>query len=95
MTEILTPVSTDHSPVLFSFSKEKFTITDKGIWNFNSSFTKDQNYIIEIKKVIHNFSNENESLLNCQLKWEFLKYEVKKLSTRNMLQKKNGNREQI
>ena len=31
MTEILTPVSTDHSPVLFSFSKEKFTITDKGI----------------------------------------------------------------
>ena len=51
--------------------------------------------MIEIKKVIRNFSNENESLLNCQLKWELLKYEVKKLSTRNMLQKKNGNREQI
>ena len=29
MTEILTPISTDHSPVLFSLSKEKTTIRGK------------------------------------------------------------------
>ena len=78
MTEILTPISTDHSPVLFSLSKEKTAIRGKGFWKFISSLTKDQNYITEIKRLIRNFSNENESLFNRQLKWELLKYEVRK-----------------
>ena len=34
MTEILAPNSTDHSPVPFSLSKEKSTITVKGLWEF-------------------------------------------------------------
>ena len=55
MTEILTPFSTDHSLVLFSLSKQKTTIRGKGLWKFNSSLTKDQNYITEIKKLIRNF----------------------------------------
>ena len=42
MTEILTPISTDHSLVLFPFSKEKVTITSKRSWKFNSSFNKNQ-----------------------------------------------------
>ena len=33
-----------------------------------------------MKKLIRNFSNENESLLNCQLKQELLKYEVRKFT---------------
>ena len=74
MTGILNPISTDHSPVLFL--KEKITIRCKGFWKFNNSLIKDQNYIIEIKKPIRNFSNKNESLFNRQLKWELLKYEV-------------------
>ena len=80
MTDILTPISTDHSPVLFSLSKEKITIRGTGLWKFNSSLTKDQNYKTEIKKLIRNFSNENELLLNRQLKWELLKYEVRKFT---------------
>ena len=62
MAEILTPISTDHSPLLFSLSKEKTTIRGKGLWKFNSSLTKDQNYLIEIKKITRNSSNENESV---------------------------------
>ena len=84
MTDILTPISTDHSPVLFSLSKEKTTIRGTGLWKFNSSLTKDQNYKTEIKKLIRNFSSENESLLNCQLKWELLKYEVRKFTVKCM-----------
>ena len=80
MTDILTPISTDHSPVLFSLSVEKITIRGTGLWKFNSSLTKDQNYKTEIKKLIRNFSNENELLLNRQLKWELLKYEVRKFT---------------
>ena len=74
MTDILTPISTNHSPVLFSLSKEKITIIGTGLWKFNSSLTKHQNYKTEIKKLIRNFSNENELLLNRQLKWELLKF---------------------
>ena len=55
MTEILIPVSIDYSLVLFSLSKEKTRIRGKGLWKFNSSLTKDQNYITEIKKLIRNF----------------------------------------
>ena len=42
MTEILTPISTDHAPVLLSLQKEKGCLRGKGIWNFNSFLTKDQ-----------------------------------------------------
>ena len=80
MTDILTPISTDHSPVLFSLSKEGITIRGTGPWKFNSSLTTDQNYKAEIKKLIRNFSNENEFLSNRQLKWELLKYEVRKFT---------------
>ena len=73
MTEILIP---DHSSVLFSLSKEK--LKKKRLGKINSSLTEDQNCIIGIKKLICNFSNEIEFLLNRQLKWEILKYEARK-----------------
>ena len=68
-TEILTPISTDHSPVTFSLSKGKDCLRGKGFWKFNTSLTKDQTYIHEIKKLIRSFCTTNESLLNRQLKW--------------------------
>ena len=80
MSDILTPISTHHSPVLFSLSKEKITIRGTWHWKFNSSLTKDQKYKTEIKKLIRNFSNENEFISNRQLKWELLKYEVRKFT---------------
>ena len=83
MMNILTPISTDHSPVFFSLSKQKITIRGKGFWKFNSSLTKDQNYIIEIIKLIRNFSNKNELLFNRQLKQELLKYEVRKFTIKH------------
>ena len=51
----MTPISTDHSLVLFSLQKKKEKTTeirDKGFWKFNSSLTKNQSYIIEMKKLI-------------------------------------------
>ena len=80
MTDILTPISTNHSPVLFSLSKEKITVRGTGLWKFDSSLINDQNYKTEIEKLIRNISNENKFLLNRQLKWELLKYEVGKFT---------------
>ena len=52
MKEILTPISKDHSLVLFSLSKEKDCLSGKEFPKLYSSLTKDRNYIIEIKKLI-------------------------------------------
>ena len=87
MTKILTPISTDHSLVLSS----KNTIRGKGFWKLNSSLTKDLSYTIEIKKIIRKFSNKNESPSNRQLKWELLKYDVKRFTikyTKNVAKEK-------
>ena len=70
-TDILTPISTDHSPVLFSLSQEKDNIRSKSFWKFNSSLIKDQNYINEIKDLICNFNTKNDCDFSRQLKWEF------------------------
>ena len=80
MTEKLTPISADHTPALFSLSKEKGCLRGKIIWKFNTSLTKGQDYITEIKKMIRSFRTANTSLSNRQLKWELLKYEVRKFT---------------
>ena len=54
--DILTPISIDHSPVLFSLSQEKRNTRIKGFCKFNSSLTEDQNYTNEIKDLIRNFA---------------------------------------
>ena len=78
------PSVADQPSVLFCLSNEKSAIRGNGFWKFNSSLSKDQNYITEIKKMICNFCSENESLFNCQLKWDFLRYEVIKFTIRYM-----------
>ena len=40
----------------------------------------DQTHITEIKKLICSFFTTNESLYNRQLKWELLKYKVRKFT---------------
>ena len=67
--------------MLFSLSKEKGNIGSKGFWKFNSSLIKDQNYINEIKDLIRNFNTKNDCDFRRQLKWEFLKHEIRKITT--------------
>ena len=86
MTEILNPILTDHSPVVFSLSGSLLSFRRKrlsqtwGFWKCNSSLTKDQTFIAEIKKLIRSFCSANISPFNRQLKWELLKYEVQKFT---------------
>ena len=60
ITDVLTPISTDYSPVFFSLSQEKGNIRSKVFWKFNSSLIKDQKYINEIKDLIRNFDTKND-----------------------------------
>ena len=93
-TEILTPISTDHSPIIFSLSKGNDCLRGKVFWKLNSSLTKDQDYLTEIRKLIRSFCTANESLCSCQLKWELLKCEVRKLTINYTKQIAKGKRQQ-
>ena len=81
----------NHFSALFFLSKEKITIRGTGLWKFNSSLTKDQIYKTDIKKRIPIFSNEHKFLSKHQLRWEFLKYEVREFNlkyTKHVAQEK-------
>ena len=67
IADILAPISTDHSPVLFSLSQGKDNIISKGFWKFSSSLIIDQNYINEIIDLICNFDTTNDCDFSRQL----------------------------
>ena len=50
-----------------------------GFWKFNSSLIKDHMHVSEIKHPVTSFLS-NVSNMNAQLKWELLKYEIRKFT---------------
>ena len=73
-------LSTDHSPVTISISKSKNCIHGHGFWKFNSSLLSDQNYVTKTKSLIQTFHSNQNLILNAQLKWELLKYKIRKFT---------------
>ena len=66
--------------MFFSLSQKKGNIRCKGFWKFSSSLIKDQKYVNEIKDLIRNFDTKNDCNFSRQLKWKFLKYEIRKFT---------------
>ena len=79
-TSILTSLSTDHTPVHLSLFKENKRAKGNGFWKFDSSLIKDRIYVSEIKHLVSSFLSNDISSMNTQLKWEFLKYEIRKFT---------------
>ena len=55
--DILTALSTDYSPIFFSFSKNIGISRGKGLWKFNNSLCHKPDFITELKnhlKVVYN-----------------------------------------
>ena len=73
-------LSTDHSPVTISISKSKNRIPGHGFWKFNSSLLSDQNYVTKTKDFVETFLSNQNLIPNAQLKWELLKYEIRKFT---------------
>ena len=81
-TDIIASFSTDHSPILVSFQKHDDFQRGKGLWKFNSSLSQNKDYIKKMKKHILDTINksEQENQFNEQMKWDFLKYEIRKFT---------------
>ena len=81
-TNIIPSISSDHSSILISFSKDKQNNKSSGFWKFNNSLLSDDIFKEELKKHIQNIKNDNELSNDSQIKWEFLKYQIRKFTIR-------------
>ena len=79
-TDVLASLLTDHSPITFSCFKNEESNRGRGLWNFNNSLTENVEYVLQMKKIILDTLNEifNENILDDQVKWEYLKYNISK-----------------
>ena len=77
-------MSTDHSLIFFSLSKNKDILKGTGLWKFNNSLCHKPDFITQLKnhlKVICNTISA-EQITDEQLYWEYIKYEKRKFSNR-------------
>ena len=81
-TDILTSLSTDHSPISFTLKRSQIIAKGKGLWIFNSSLTLNKEFVEKMKEHISTCLNllEKENILDDQVRWKYLKYEVRKFS---------------
>ena len=66
---------TDPSPITFSCFKYEEGNKGKGFSKFNSSLIKNEEYVLQMNKIILDILNQifNENILDNQVKWEYLK----------------------
>ena len=82
-TDVLPATSTDHcphSPVLISLSSDNSDNNGRGLWIYNSSLVYDEFYVENMKKLITKINTSSEFLEDAEMKWEFLKYKIRKFT---------------
>ena len=78
--KILNALSTDHSPLFCSFLDFTNISRGRGLQKFNNSLISNTNFVDEMKTLIQKviFGFENDTYLTDQVKWELLKYDIRK-----------------
>ena len=79
-TDILPSVLSDHSPILLSLKYIPNPTLGPGLWKLNAALLEEQEYISKIKAKITDFNHECEHMEDKNIKWEILKYEIRRLS---------------
>ena len=74
----------DHSPILFSLNQISEFSQRKGFWKFNKSLLLNKEYVEKIKEhiLLTIKKLDNDDLRDEQVRWEHLKYEIRKFTTR-------------
>ena len=80
--DILASLSTDHSPISFTLRRSEAIAKGKGLWIFNSSLASNKEFVEKIEEHISTCLNllVKENILGDQVRWKYLKYEVKRFS---------------
>ena len=77
-TDVLGSLLTDHSPIRFSCFKNEESNRGRGLCKFNNSLIENVEYVLQMKNFILDTLNElfSENILDDQVKWEYLKYNI-------------------
>ena len=80
--DTLDAFSTNHSPITFSLCHLKEFPRGKGLWKFNKSLFKNENYGEQMKMLIKHvlYNLDQDNIVNPQFCWQYLKYEIRKFS---------------
>ena len=57
-TDVLASLLTDHSPITFSCFINEESNSGRGLWKFNNSLTENEEYVLQMKKIILHILNE-------------------------------------
>ena len=83
-TDILASFATDHSLILFTWNQMSQCSHGKSLWKFNKSLLLNKTNVEKIKehilltiKMLHTDDHRDE-----QVRWEYLKYEIRKYNIR-------------
>ena len=81
-TNILPSFCSDHSPLFVNYQTLNDFHLGKHFWKFNTSLTKDEEYVKQTKEHIQNVKHQFDPIFKKkpQAQWEFLKYEIRKFS---------------
>ena len=97
-TDILAAFSTDHSPLLFSLKLRTDKNRGKGLWKFDNSLSMNSDFQTKMKFHIKSILEtlEIKGINDLQVRWEFLKYEIRKFSIEfSKLQAQNTKKEKM
>ena len=79
-TKILSSFCSDHSCISIHVSSITEQTRGSGHWKFNSSLLKDETYVNDMKQKLGEWSNVYDYCVDKRIKWELLKYEVRKFT---------------
>ena len=83
-TEIIAAPSTDHSAICLNIQLLKDVNKGPSFWKFNNSLLHDNTYVEKVRELIkesqRNF--ESDRIVSPRLRWELLKYEIRKTTIR-------------
>ena len=91
--DVLPSFCSDHSSLLLSYKKLPKSNIGKIFWKFDCSLIHDELYVLKMKKYFENVINSFESDFNYQMKWEYLKYEIRRFTISFLKNKTKSMRE--
>ena len=87
----LTPVQSDHSPIMLRISSVSGQTRGRGYWKFSNSLTEDEDFVEKLRMYINDVKSTFHDHQDPRTNWEFLKYKIQKFSNRHTLEQAKKN----
>ena len=94
-THILASFCSDHSCISLHLSSLPKQDRGSGYWKFNASLIKDDIYVNNLNQLLEEWDNEYNYMLDKRIKWEMIKYKVRKHTIDYCKEKRRNQNQEI